>query len=254
MQRPSFPRTSCRAVLTASLCFGFVAAIGGFENASAQNPNLKRFQQQQKQLQRQMEQRLKEAAANQPDLPADPQLLSLHKEYIAKAEKLASEYERKKQYDNAREVYEAMVRLVPNYAEGEAGVQRMLQMQTMKDRKIAQVSAAGSWQDSGAKLQKGMPVHVEVKGTWKVVLETGPEGVQIPDDQKLPDSRIKLGALIGVIADSSGDLDKQKPFLIRAGDDFVADRTGHLFLRMYDVDPTDNQGEMLVLIQSTFGN
>ena len=39
-----------------------------------------------------------------PSLPDDPQLLGLHKEFVVKAEKLAVEYERKKQFDKAREV------------------------------------------------------------------------------------------------------------------------------------------------------
>ncbi len=40
-----------------------------------------------------------------PSLPSDPQLLGLHKEFVVKAEKLALEYERKKQFDKAREDY-----------------------------------------------------------------------------------------------------------------------------------------------------
>ena len=98
-----------------------------------------------------------------------------------------------------------------------------------------------------------MPVHVEVKGTWNVVLETGPEGVQIPEKLKPRDSRIKLGTLIGVIAASPSELDKAKPFIVKSGADFVADKSGRLFLKMFDIEPSDNQGEMLVLIQSTFG-
>ena len=61
-----------------------------------------------------------------PSLPDDPQLLGLHKEFVVKAEKLGVEYERKKQFDKAREVYESMVRLVPNFAAAEAGLQRHL--------------------------------------------------------------------------------------------------------------------------------
>lgn len=220
----------------------------------AQNPNLRRMQQQQKEMQRRIEQQMRDAAANAPDLPSDPQLLSLHKEFITKAEKLAAEYERKKQYDKAREVFEAMTRLVPKYQEAEAGLQRMLQAQSLQDRKLVEVQADEGWQDSGAQLVKGMPVHIEVKGTWSVVLETGPEGVQIPDNMKPRDSRIQLGTLIGVIASSATDLEKAKPFLVKPGDDFVADSDGRLFLRMFDIDPSDNQGKMFVLIQSTFGN
>lgn len=221
--------------------------------SAAQNPTTRRFQQQQKQMQRRMEQAVKDAAASQPALPKDPELLSLHKEFIKKAEKLAGEYERRKQYDKAREVFEAMARLVPKYPNADAGVKRMLQLQSMKDRKLVKVQASDGWQDSSVQLQKGMPVHVDVKGAWSVVFETGPNGIEIPEKMKPRDSRIKLGTLIGVIVSSPGELENAKPFVVKPGNDFVADKSGRLYMRMFDIDPSDNQGEMLVLIQSTFG-
>jgi len=71
---------------------------------------------------------------------------------------------------------------------------------------------------------------------------------------KFRDSKITFGSLIGAIAISAGELEKAKPFVVKPGDDFVADQSGHLFFRMYDVNPADNEGTMLVLVQSTFGN
>jgi hypothetical protein len=190
----------------------------------------------------------------QPSLPADPQLLGLHKEFVLKAEKLALEYERKKQLEKAREVYESMVRLVPNYATAEAGIQRILGSQRMQDRKLVTVEANQHWQDSGVNLQSGMPVHTEVKGRWKVVYETGSKGIEIPKAFQQRDSRIKLGSLIGVVVNSPAELKEAKPFLIENGKNFNASKTGRLFLRMFDVDPTDNEGKMYVLVQSTFAN
>ncbi|WP_146523299.1 hypothetical protein [Stieleria varia] len=221
--------------------------------AEAQNTIEKRLQRQQQEMQKRIQQQMKTVAENQPQLPADPQLLSLHKEFITKAEKLAGEYERKKELERAREVYEAMVRLVPKYQPAELGLERILRSQLMKDRKLTEVLADQGWQDSGATLQQGMPVHVEVKGVWKVVLQTGPEGVVVPEEARPRDGRIKFGTLIGVIATSPGDLEKEKPFVVENNTEFTADKSGQLFLRMYDLDPTDNEGKMLVLIQSTFG-
>jgi tetratricopeptide (TPR) repeat protein len=235
----------------AMLVSGLLTCVGA--TATAQNPNLKRMQQQQKEFQKRLEQQRREAMANQPDLPSDPQLLSLHREFISKAEKLAGEYERKKQYEEAREVYEAMIRLVPKYADAEAALDRILKMQTMKDRKITEVQAADGWQDTGAVLIDGMPVRMEVRGTWTVVLETGPAGVEIPNEMKPRDSRINLGTLIAAIANSPSELEEAKPFVVRPGEDFVAKKSGRLFLRMFDIDPSDNAGKLLVLIQSTFG-
>jgi hypothetical protein len=189
-----------------------------------------------------------------PSLPADPQLLGLHKEFVVKAEKLAVEYERKKQFDKAREVYESMVRLVPNFASAEAGLQRILGNQRIQDRKLVTVEANQMWQDSGVNLQVNMPVHTEVKGSWKVVYETGPKGIEIPKEFQQRDGRIKLGSLIGVVVNSPTELKDAKPFPVEHGKNFTANKTGRLFLRMFDVDHTDNEGKILVLIQSTFAN
>lgn len=198
------------------------------------------------------QQRIKQATAAAPSVPADPKLLSLHKEFITKAQKLAGEYERKKQLDRAREVYQSVVRLVPGYQDAESGLERILQMQSMKDRKIVKVNASLGWQDSGIKLEKGMPVHTEVKGTWSIVLETGPDGVQIPERSRLRDPRIKLGALLGAIVTSESELKNAQPFVVKPGDDFVVKESGRLFFSVYDVDPSDNRGEMMVLVQSSF--
>ena len=173
---------------------------------------------------------------------------------MLKAEKLALEYERKEQFDKAREVYESMVRLVPNFSAAEAGLQRILANQRVQDRKLISVEANQMWQDSGVNLQVGMPVHTDVKGSWKVVYETGPKGIEIPKEFQQRDGRIKLGSLIGVVVNSPAELKDAKPFLIEHGKDFNADKTGRLFLRMFDVDHTDNDGKMLVMIQSTFAN
>lgn len=231
-----------------SLTFFFVC----FFAASSAFAQTTRQQRQQQQAQRKAQKQIEEAIANQPQLPSDPQLLSLHREFINKAEKLAGEYERKKQFERAREVYESMVRLVPKLPEAEAGVQRIMQMQSLKDRKLAQVSATEGWQDSGATIQEGMPVRFEVKGTWRVVLETDALGIEIPEKLRPRDPRIKLGTLIGVIAKSIGELENAKPFPIRNGESFVSKESGRLFLRMYDLEPSDNEGKMFVLIQSTF--
>jgi hypothetical protein len=215
-------------------------------------PPARRGTRQQQQMQQKMQQEMRAIANSQPQLPSDPQLLNLHKEFISKAEKMAAEFERKRQFDKAREVYESLVRLVPKYSRAEEGLSRVLGNQTMQDKQVTSVEANQAWQDSGATLREGMPVRVEVKGTWKVVLETGPAGIEIPDKMRPRDNRIKLGTLIAVIANSPSELNEERPFVIQDGKEFVAKKTGRLFLRMFDVDPTDNQGKLYVLINSTF--
>lgn len=183
---------------------------------------------------------------------SDPELLGLHKEFVSKAEKLAAEYERKKNLDGAREVYESMTRLVPEYEAAQQGLKRILNAQSTQDRKIVEVQANRDWQDTQINLVKGNPVHIEAKGTWFVVNETDPNGLEIPKEMDPKNHKIKLGTLIGMIVNGP-DLTKFKPFPIGTGTDFIAPESGRLALRMFDVDPRDNKGSMSVLVQSTFG-
>jgi tetratricopeptide (TPR) repeat protein len=244
--RSDYPFNPLGCVAVVSLLLWFCC------DAVGQTPAVRRTARQQQELQTRLQQKMKEAAENQPVLPSDPQLLSLHREFITKAEKLASEYERKKQYDRAREVYESLVRLVPKYDKAEQALKSILQAQAMKERKVTEVLATREWQDSGASIQKDMPVFFDVRGTWKVVLETGPEGVRIPEEMRQRNHRIQLGTLIGVIVANQADLKDAKPFIVTPGQEFISDRAGRLYLRMFDIDPTDNEGKLYVMIQSTF--
>lgn len=209
-------------------------------------------QQQRAQQQRKIQDTVREVAQNATHLPTDPELLTLHREFLAKAEKLGMDYERKRDYAKAREVYESIVRLVPKYAAAEVRLSQVLKAQASSDTRTATVSANKGWQDSGVNLESGMPVHTEVSGTWKVVYETDAKGIEIPEKSRSRVNGVRLGTLLGVIASSQSELEKAKPFVVKQGGDFMAPKTGRLFFRMYDVDPTDNQGQLRVTIQSSF--
>lgn len=209
--------------------------------------------QQAEQQQQAMQRKLRQIASSESGMPKDPQLLNLHREFITKTEKLAMEYERKKQFDQAREAYQSIVRLVPDYTGGNQGLARVLTYQTSQDRKIVKVQADQTWQDSGVTLTAGMPVKIEVKGVWKVVVESGAEGIEIPKDMRPQDGRIRWGTLIGTIVSGPSELAEAKPIRLESGTEFVTNNSGKLYLRMFDIDPSDNEGELLVLVQSTFG-
>lgn len=244
---------SPRRIVLVCISLVFVLAAGDLAHGqSAQARTLLKQQQAAQRAQAQMQQKMRAIAESQPELPTDPQLLSLHREFISKAEKMAVEYERKKQFEKAREVYESMVRLVPKYPQAEQALQRILGSQAMRDRKLVEVQANQAWQDSGVTLQQDMPVRIGIKGTWKVVYETGPEGIEIPEKARPKDNRIKLGTLIAVIASSPSEVADAKPMILSDGKDFIAEKTGRLFIRMFDVDPSDNEGKLVVLVQSTF--
>lgn len=236
----------------------FIAMVLMAAHVVGQSPASKRAEERMKQQMQEKAQRLqqqmREVADDATQLPSDPQLLTLHKEFISKAEKLAMEYERKKEFDKAREVYTSLVRLVPSYGLATDGLSRILGSQSVQNRKIATVHANQAWQPAGVMITQGMPVHIETQGTWRVVYETDAGGIEIPDELKPRDNRIRLGTLIGVIVQSPKELEDAKPFAIENGKDFIAKSSGQLFLRMFDIDPSDNEGKLMVLIQSTFGN
>jgi hypothetical protein len=184
-----------------------------------------------------------------PPRPTDPKLIELHKEFLGKAEKLAEEFEKKKQHEKSREVYEAILRLVPNYPKAEEALEKIRDMEATTDKKQITVAANKGWQDSGVTVQEGKPVIIEAKGAWtfKMSHQLGADGIEIPKELR----DFNLGALIGVIV-TGPDPKDFKPFHIGERKEFTAERTGRLMLRMYDADPTDNQGQISVQVQSTF--
>ena len=113
-----------------------------------------------------------------PVRPSDPRLVDLHREFLSKTEKLAAEYERKRDWDRAREVYEAILRLVPRYPQAEAGLGRVVGAQATQDRKIVEVLANQGWQNTGIVLSQGKPVKIVASGAWEVVNRTGPDGLE----------------------------------------------------------------------------
>ena len=76
--------------------------------------------------------------------------------------------------------------------------------------------------------------------------------IEIPEPNRPRDNRIKLGTLIGVVANSPADLKEDKAMVLDENTDFIAKKSGRLYLRMFDIDPSDNDGKLVVMIQSTF--
>jgi hypothetical protein len=184
-----------------------------------------------------------------PPRPTDPKLIELHKDFLGKAEKLAEDYEKKRQFEKAREVYEAILRLVPRYPRAEDALQRVTEAEASVDHKKIVVAANKAWQDTGIVLQAGKPVIIQAEGSWtfKMTHTVSPDGVEIPKELR----DFNLGALVAVIV-TSNDPKEFKPFLVGAHKEFTAEQTGRLMLRMYDSDPSDNNGQVSVMVQSTF--
>ena len=182
-----------------------------------------------------------------PPLPNDRRLLSLHLEFVKKAEKLATEYERKKELGKAKAVYGEILKLVPQYTAAKTKLALIRQREANAKVKQTRVLANKSWQDSGVSVIEGAPVTIRAAGTWtfNLKVELGPDGIKIPKELR----KYNLGCLIGAIDRGDG---KPQPFVIGRETSFVAKTNGRLYLRMYDVLPEDNSGNLKVEIRGTF--
>jgi hypothetical protein len=187
-----------------------------------------------------------------PDLPGDPQLLKLHQEFVAKTAKLAKDYERQQDIEKARECYERILKLIPRLPEAEQALAKIKEKQLNAEKKRMVVNANGAWQDTGVDLIAGKPVLIEASGIWtfRMSNELGPDGMEIPEELR----DFNLGSLIGMIGNANAGDGKNgpKPFLIGSSVEFTPEQAGRLFLRMYDSDPSDNQGKLNVEIRGTF--
>jgi len=182
------------------------------------------------------------------ELPSDPRLLSLHRDFVRKAQQLAMEYERDNENQKARDVYDQILKLVPNFPPAIKKLREIHRRESSAERVVMDVYANRPWQDAGITLIAGKPVHIEAKGQWtfRMIHKLAADGMEIPE--KLRD--FNLGALVGII--DSPDMEEPEPFLIGSNFEFDAPSSGRLLLRMYDSDASDNAGKLSVEIKGTF--
>jgi hypothetical protein len=180
-------------------------------------------------------------------LPDDKRLLALHLDFVKKAEQLGKEYETAKEWGKARAVYEEILKLVPQYKPAADKLAEMINHEAIASSATVMVKADESWQDTGIDLVAGKPVTIVATGTWTFHLEveTNADGLTIPKELR----DFNPGCLIGMIPQPDG---KAAPFMIGPSKQFLAERSGRLFLRMYDTDPRDNAGQLKVELRGTF--
>jgi hypothetical protein len=185
----------------------------------------------------------------QVELPDDPKLLELHKNFVLAAEKLAGDYERGGQNDKARNCYSEILRLVPTYTPAEEKLAKIKEKEATAEKKLFDVYANKGWQDTGIQVIQGRPISFHSTGQWtfKMTYNLQADGLEIPKELR----DFPLGSLIGLIAESTTDKDV-KPFLVGADKSFEAPKSGRLFLRIYDSDPEDNTGRIGVVVEGTF--
>jgi hypothetical protein len=191
-------------------------------------------------------------------LPDDKRLLALHLEFVRSAEKLGREYEGSKDWGKARAVYEEILKLVPQYPPAQAKLAEMLERESAAKSKVVTIRADEGWQDTGVTVLAGKPVNISANGSWvfQLKVDTNAEGLAIPKELR----DFNPGCLIGMIVGntptpsaSKEDKEKEiKPFVVGAGKQMMPNHSGRLYLRMYDTNPSDNEGALKVEIRGTF--
>ena len=178
----------------------------------------------------------------------DEKLLSLHKEFIKKAEKLANDYGKSKDPDKARVVYEQILKLDPRHEGAKAAMAKFKEKEESANKKVMDIFANKSFQDTGVFTTPGKPFKIEAEGSWKLVMsqQLGPNGFEIPKELR----EFNLGSLVGMI--DNGDKDS-KPFAVGTEyEDVGPAKPGQIRLAIWDNDPSDNSGKMQVTIKGTF--
>lgn len=187
-------------------------------------------------------------AEKESTLPSDQRLLKLHRAFIIDAEKLAVEYERGKELDKAKAVYGEILKLYPQHPMARTKMLMIMEAEANADNQVLTVSGDAGWQDTGINVIKGKPVRIRATGIWtfRLSINLPPEGMKIPKELR----EFNLGSLIGAIG-VPGDKELV-PFGIGKEHALVPKKSGRLFLRMYDVSPNDNDGEIKVEVRGSF--
>jgi hypothetical protein len=200
-------------------------------------------------------------AANQAppkgDLPADEKLMGLYLNFVRDAEKLAKEYETAGKVEEARGVYNEILKFAPNYKPAKDKLEQFKEKEATADKKTIDIHANQGWQETGIQTIPGKPLKITATGTWtcKVNQEVGPEGLQVSEELK----DCAIGSLVGVVV-SAGEKDssgkpkevKLQPFSVGAEMLYTPSVAGKLMFRIYDLKTADNTGKLKVEVMGTF--
>jgi hypothetical protein len=182
----------------------------------------------------------------------DPELMKLHLDFVKEAEKLAVKYEKEKSWSKAKDCYEQILKLVPQYLPAKAKVEQLLLMEATAQNHVVVLAANEKWKDTGINVLEDRPITIRASGTWtfRLTAEVTPAGLKIPEELREFDP----GCLVGMIVppDVKDPKKEIKPFMIGQEKQFLAPRTGRLFVQMYDNDVRDNEGELTIEIRGTF--
>jgi hypothetical protein len=191
------------------------------------------------------------------DLPADEKLMGLYLNFVRDAEKLAKDYEVAGKVEEARGVYNEILKFAPNYKPAKDKLEQFKEKEATADKKSIDIHANQGWQETGIHTIPGKPIKITATGTWtcKVSQEVGPEGLQVSEELK----DCAIGSLVGVVVspaekESNGKPKEVKlqPFSVGAEMQYTPSTAGKLMFRIYDLKTADNVGKLKVEVMGTF--
>jgi hypothetical protein len=106
----------------------------------------------------------KEAQAAMAAVMSDKRLLSIHREFVTRAEKLALEYEKDKDWAKAKTVWGEVLKIAPTYGPARLKMQQLLEREANADVVRMDVQAGAAWQDTGVIVVPGKPVRIRAAG------------------------------------------------------------------------------------------
>jgi hypothetical protein len=236
--------------LLGSVAFS-AAVIAAVSVSLAQRPDRPRPNQGPRQGPRQGNQ-----APPKGDLPADEKLMGLYLNFVRDAEKLAKDYEIAGKVEEARGVYNEILKFAPNYKPAKDKLEQFKEKEATADKKSIDIHANQGWQETGIQTIPGKALKITATGTWtcKVNQEVGPEGLQVSEELK----DCAIGSLVGVVVsqekDSSGKAKEVKlqPFSVGTELQYTPSTAGKLMFRIYDLKTADNTGKLKVEVMGTF--
>ncbi len=191
--------------------------------------------------------------------PTDAKFRQVHQEFLRSGMDVVNEYMtnadrsrdsavRRSEHEKAKVVCQQLLRIEPNFTPAQQMLERIKALESQAESVTFDVEANQNWQDTGVRVFVGKPVRLTVEGQWNLRIDVpvGPDGLELPREV----SRFKLGELVGVIF--AGSLRDVEPFSVGQGKEFVAERSGALYLKMNGLDPANNSGKVRVRIEGTF--
>ena len=182
----------------------------------------------------------------------DPELNKLHDAFFKDAEKLATRYEKGKQWSKAKDCYEQMLKLVPQHPGAKAKYEQLLQMEAGAQSHVMVLGATENWKDTGIIVLEDRPITIRASGTWsfRLAADVSAAGLKFPEDLREFDPGCQVGM---IVPPDVKDFKKEvKPFMIGTEKQLIAPKTGRLYVQMYDNNVADNEGELTIEIRGTF--